>query len=267
MSELLFPIGYGRRLGTIDEVMAYMEPDWIEPEYAERIRAWFLSRDGELGPGGAMRLVQPQRPGFAPGNMTFHLRQFFNDREYKYMACDLVHRNGDDVHRAPRWDEVPRQGSGHRDISLYGVHCNVNGEPWHMQCIEIDGYLSWVNEGRQHPNPNFIIASGGSPYIPPDNPPPQPSEPTYPVPPGSFTVPTLTSLRRGAPNNAAHTQVAQSQLNRWVGYAGYAGGIIPEDGQFGDVTHLATVLFQRAMGITDDGVIGPQTWDKLYSDC
>jgi hypothetical protein len=164
---VLYPIGYGNRLGTIQEVIQYMSPDWIEPEYAERIQAWFISRKGEIGPGGAMRYTQPDKPGFAPAGMSFHLRQYFGDGAYKYMACDLVHRNGLNVHRSPTWAEVPQQGTAHPDISNYGVHCNVNGEPWHMQCIEVDGFQTWVNLGKKHPNPNFPINQPTPPVGPP----------------------------------------------------------------------------------------------------
>lgn len=258
MTEVLYPIGYGRRLGTMQEVIDYMSPDWIEPEYAKRIQAWFKSRGGDIGPGGAMRLVQPDKDGFAPPGMSFHERQYFNDGARKYMACDLVHRNGNNVHRAPTWAEVPRQGSGHSDIRIYGVHCNVNGEPWHMQCIEFDGYLTWVNQGRKHPI-TFILPQD------PDNP---------SVPPGSFTVPELTSLQEGAPNNPAHVSVMQAMLNRWRPYQTPARP--PDlvlDGAFGPATKAAVVDFQNWFktymdgNIPADGICGPYTWNALYSDC
>jgi peptidoglycan hydrolase-like protein with peptidoglycan-binding domain len=246
----------------------------MDSSYAARLEAWLTSKQGVIGIGSALRLVQPDKPGFAPPGKSFHELQQFSDGGWAFVAVDLVAFNPTGMHRSPRWDEVPRQGSGHPDILTYGVHCNVNGEPWHMQPMEIDGWVTWVNGGRLRPNPNFQIQLPTTPTEPipepvPPTPVPEPipPTPTVPVPPGSFTVPTLTSLRRNAPNNAAHTQVAQAMLNRWVGFGGYKGGTIAEDGNFGDLTHLAVVLFQQAMGIPDDGVIGPQTWDKLYSDC
>lgn len=35
------------------------------------------------------------------------------------------------------------------------------------------------------------------------------------------------------------------------------------DGDFGKLTHLAVKNFQRTNGLTDDGIVGPLTWDKL----
>jgi hypothetical protein len=40
-------------------------------------------------------------------------------------------------------------------------------------------------------------------------------------------------------------------------------GIVPLDGDFGNVTHGGVVGFQQAAGLTADGVCGPQTWAEL----
>jgi len=48
-------------------------------------------------------------------------------------------------------------------------------------------------------------------------------------------------------------RIAQSKLKQW----GYLDGSI--DGTFGQATYNAVVKFQRANGLTADGVIGPQT--------
>lgn len=269
----LYPVGYGDNLVNLEQLMAWAREDLMEPGYARRLRAYLQSESGEIGIGGAVRFVQPDKNGFAPDGMSFHQLQHFVDGLRMFMAVDLVHRNPGNKHRAPTWAEVPRQGSGHPKIALYGVHCNVNGEPWHMQCIEVDGWQGWVNAGRRHPDPRYPLPTDFDPVqdnppgdvIPPP-PPSPPANPTYPVPPGSFTVPTLTSLRQGAPNNPAHVQVMQAMLNRWVGY-GYNGPVLVEDGDFGGNTDSALRNFQRSKGLSADGLCGPVTWAALYSDC
>ncbi len=141
----------------------------------------------------------------------------------------------------------------------FGLSWEAQSEPWHLRYYAGD-------------NVPPAVSGGGTPLPGPD-PGPTPPNPTYPVPPGSFTVPTLTSLRQGAPNNPAHVQVMQSQLNRWVGYPvrsggpAYNGPTLSEDGGFGSQTDAALRAFQSAAGTTVDGVCGPKTWELLYSDC
>ena len=107
-----------------------------------------IEQGGLVGIGGSWRATgsQPDKPGFAPEGKSFHQDQHFASGMVKFCAVDLVCRNNGLVHRAPRWDEVPVQGSA--DAKFWGVHCNVSNESWHMQPIEIDGWLSWVNAGR-----------------------------------------------------------------------------------------------------------------------
>lgn len=272
-----YPIGYGKRLGTIDELKGYAHFYEMEPEYAQRLEAWLVSRGGAIGVGGAVRDVQPNKPGFAPDGMSFHLRQRFADGLVAFMAVDLVHRNGDNVHRAPTWAEVPRQGSGHPDIGKYYVHCNVNGEPWHMQGIEVDGFQTWVNLGRRRlldelRPPVVPPVPEAPPGVDPTPPAPQPPVvPTRPVPPGSYTMPPLSSLAYGAPNNNAHVQVWQQMINRWFMWWGM--GTTPAHGNFDEQTRNATILFQTLIrdreGRTSavDGEVGPQSWGNVFSDC
>ncbi|HEX8698370.1 MAG TPA: peptidoglycan-binding protein, partial [Myxococcaceae bacterium] len=64
--------------------------------------------------------------------------------------------------------------------------------------------------------------------------------------------PTLKQGHSGAPVTAL-----QKRLNQLGFNAGAA------DGQFGPKTTEAVKSFQRAKGLTADGVVGPKTWDKL----
>jgi peptidoglycan hydrolase-like protein with peptidoglycan-binding domain len=51
----------------------------------------------------------------------------------------------------------------------------------------------------------------------------------------------------------------QDRLN-WMGY-----GCIPEDGDYGPVTREAVMRFQRDFGLIDDGNVGPQTWETIFT--
>ncbi len=66
------------------------------------------------------------------------------------------------------------------------------------------------------------------------------------------TNPTLREGSRGA---------AVTTLQNKLKAAGFNPG--PVDGIFGPKTKAAVVAFQRAKGITVDGIVGPQTWGKL----
>ncbi|MEG0456749.1 MAG: peptidoglycan-binding protein, partial [Oscillospiraceae bacterium] len=42
--------------------------------------------------------------------------------------------------------------------------------------------------------------------------------------------------------------------------------IITPDGKFGVATQNAVIAFQRYFGLAQDGIIGPQTWNKIYTE-
>lgn len=140
-----YPIGYGTELVTLGRLRAETYPTLMHPVYADRLFAWIEAQGGKVGIGGSWRRTQPDKPGFAPAGKSFHQTQQFPSGPY-FAAVDLVVEVPGQRHRAPTWDEVPEQGS--RDAELWRLHCNVPGEPWHMQPIELDGWQTWVNAGR-----------------------------------------------------------------------------------------------------------------------
>jgi peptidoglycan hydrolase-like protein with peptidoglycan-binding domain len=73
-----------------------------------------------------------------------------------------------------------------------------------------------------------------------------------PAPSSGGSGPTLRLGARGEPVRAL-----QNRLNA-LGFK--AGGA---DGVFGNQTLSAVKAFQKARGLTADGVVGPKTWDKL----
>jgi hypothetical protein len=135
----------------------------MEPEFARRLFSWLESRDGQIGCGGGWRNVQPERPGFAPPGMSFHQDQWYFDGTVWYAAVDLVARNPGNVHRAPRYDECPQQGSP--QARTWGVHINTS-EAWHIQPVELDGYATWVKAGRPRPRAGYQIPGSSAPVPP-----------------------------------------------------------------------------------------------------
>jgi zinc D-Ala-D-Ala carboxypeptidase len=68
---------------------------------------------------------------------------------------------------------------------------------------------------------------------------------------------------RSLSQGATGEDVRQLQI-RLSGYPAY-GQVLALDGSFGPATRDALVRFQRAYGLTADGVAGPQTYSKIYA--
>lgn len=148
MAETLYPSGYQTSLVTMMRLKE-LHLDRMHPVFALRLFPWIEAQGGKIGIGSGYRYVQPEKPGFAPPGKSFHQDQLFASGFLGFCAVDLVARNPGSVHRSPRWDEVIAQGN---PASLvWGVHCNVATEAWHMQPVEIDGYDSWAKAGRPDP--------------------------------------------------------------------------------------------------------------------
>ncbi len=77
------------------------------------------------------------------------------------------------------------------------------------------------------------------------------SAPTPPAPP-STQRPTLREGDKGA---------YVTQLQQLLKEVGYYAGVV--DGVFGPATTAAVKAFQKAAGLTQDGVVGPRTWAAL----
>lgn len=160
--ETLYPMGYGTKLVTFDVLRNTHEP-FMLPEGARRGFNFILWHEGFFGIGGGFRDVgeQPNLPGFAPEGHSFHQKQKFPEGLY-YAAWDMVVRNGQGLpHRAPLWREVPIQGS--KEAEEFGWHMNVASESWHGQPTELDGYDSWVANGRKGVLPNYPIKTNVPP--------------------------------------------------------------------------------------------------------
>lgn len=245
--EVLYPWGYQRALVPMWRLKELARFDLMEPTYAAALEAYLVSKGGEMGIGGAFRTTQPDKPGFAPDGRSFHQLQLFSDGTKWFMAVDAVMRNGSNIHRSPRWSEVPQQGSGNPDISTYGIHANVGGEPWHLQGFTYDGWETWVNNGRKRLNPVVYPIKVGT--VPP--PPTQPDGST--IAPGTREL-VLTDPQMYGIDVAFLQQVLTK-----------AGWALKDDGYYGPASEAAVKDFQSKNNLGSDGKVGPKTWAVIIS--
>jgi hypothetical protein len=160
----LYPNGYGTSRITLEQMIAQHGAK-MHPEFSRRFFAYMAYKKGLLGVGGGWRSTQPTLPGFAPDGKSFHQDQQFASGRIAYAAVDLVVPVVGGAHRSPTWAECA-------DAPLFGLHTFITGEPWHIQCIEMRGWQTWVNAGR--PDPKYFVLPGEQPLPPP--PIPQPEE-------------------------------------------------------------------------------------------
>ena len=227
---ILYPHGYSSTMLPLDDLFRRHHETKMHPEFARRLRAWLISKEGRIGIGGSWRSTQPNKPGFAPDGRSFHQSQTFSTGRVAFCAVDLVHVNPGKAHRSPTWDEVIRKGSP--EAKRWGLHCNVTrpSEPWHIQPIEIDGWAGWANSGRK----DF-----GAITIP---------EPA-PAPALVFAYPGRP-VRRG--NKGVAVELVQAVVGATV------------DGDFGAATERRVKAWQKARGLLDDGIVGARTWKAMF---
>jgi len=245
--ETLYPMGYGTRLVPWFVLEATYKPH-AHPAAWRVLENFLKHQGGKFGIGGGRRLhgSQPNKPGFAPEGESFHQDQPFPSGLF-YAAWDLVVVNPGHVHRSPRWDEVPAQGTA--QAIAYGFHMNVGkpgekgSESWHGQMVPLDGYRSWVLQGRYDLNRDYPILIR----------PPRPQPPQPPVP---HTQPTTKEITvqftsRNLVNGSVGSDVKfyQRLLNDVA-----AQGLLL-DGHYGDQTERAVWNFQAFFGKLSDGTV------------
>lgn len=116
---------------------------------------------------------------------------------------------------------------------------NINGEPWHLQPIEIPHSRSGYDPAKHEPLKRWEV-----PTSPPAPPAPIPSTPVVPKP----TIRLATPYQSGK-----EVMVLQRVLKFWGWYTSVV------DGWAGPATIIGIKQMQRALKIKDDGVYGPVT--------
>jgi len=249
MSKVLYPFGYGTRLVDLETIKEYLRFR-MHPEAFRRTINFIIHQGGKFGPGGARRVRggQPNKPGFALEGQSFHQDQNFPSGLY-YTAVDWVVVNPGHKHRAPNWDEVPKQGS--LAAIQYGYHMNVGGpgekgaESWHGQPIELDGWSAWVDAGRPDLDYSYQLAE-----VTPRQQPPQPPVPsTQPSTSGVIVQIKSRYLKEGAVGN--DVKFFQRQLNE------IAGQSLLIDGYYGPKTKDSVRNWQAFFKKTSDGIVLP----------
>lgn len=263
MADALYVSGYNNTKMTLEALAARHAPKMLH-EYARRLFALIEFSDGLVGIGNSWRSTETQAANyardpkrFAPPGSSFHETQQFADGTLGCAAVDTV---GVDGRHSEAWEFVRVNGLRF-GLLQFG---NVNREPWHTQCSDLDkGVRTWKNNGRHNPGiwtlpKELDIDFGFDDGINPDA---QPETQPQPRPDllgqTEKIVQQLPVLRVG--DKGEHVQSMQGLLNARIEALRVA-----EDGDFGPQTQAALKSFQSSVGITPDGICGRgETWPAL----
>jgi peptidoglycan hydrolase-like protein with peptidoglycan-binding domain len=80
--------------------------------------------------------------------------------------------------------------------------------------------------------------------------------------PSSATAYNLSDLPLTSTANGWQSLERSLFVQRFANYRNNAG--LTEDGYFGPLTETAVKTFQRAEGLSPDGIVGTNTWTKIY---
>lgn len=277
MSTTTFPYGYNGTRLTLEEMRARNGAAKIDPEMWRRLVAMMTAATAagvDLGIGGGWRSSDTQLAGFlnrhaevpSGGCCGYGGKRYALKPGFAHMAppgrsyhesttpaggCLAVDMVSNDQHR---WMNA--------NCGLFGLKHfgGVNGEPWHVQPVEVPSRRADYLAGVHHPLPTFQLP-GGAPT------------PT-PLADGGLAALAAAieqartfTLRVGS-GGADATQAerdavvwCQISLQKHGFYVGYKC-----DGDYGRVTEAAVKQFQQAKSLIADGVVGTkQTWPALLA--
>ena len=265
-NEITYPVGYGTQRVTMADFKQRYEPR-LHPEFAKRFFAFIEHKRGVIGVGGGWRTKPHPVSAASRAGRSFHQSQDWKSGEF-YAAFDLVQTNPEPggIHIAPRWSEVPVQGS--QDADDFGVHMNVASESWHMQPVEIDGFLNWHWNGR----PDLFMGYPSTLYGPQEPVPPQ--VPQFNPAMGFFSLWPLNPNKPRVAQKAFVTERVAKGYDNWTDRGDAvkylqgvilhkAGGRIKVDGYYGPMSEARIVDLQKWFNLTVDGLVGPQVWGLI----
>jgi peptidoglycan hydrolase-like protein with peptidoglycan-binding domain len=268
----MYPSGYGLDELPLDELVDLHWPvERVEPEFRRRAKHFLKSKNGLIGIGDILPRGDSNVSAASANNRSFHQLQRYEDGRRWAAASDLVVRRalglGHSSGLVP-WHEVPVQGSPY--AAEWGVHMNVAGEPWHIQCVEMDGYGRWDRGGRRRPDPGFTL-----PCFTPEEELPLYAGITFdpwndkmglwPVNPAKplLSVRGYAEIQRTeADNRCVWTGDAVSYLQGFLTHH-FLEDALKIDGWFGNKTERALAAWQGSQKLWMDGLCGPVTWGVL----
>lgn len=180
--------------------------------------------------------------GRGPLNLTAANGEGQNTGHYSVLALvgstgftvpndDVLHAVLDAIQYLKDHGHAGKEIKGHQD----GYSTDCPGGPLY----------AWVRGGAPRPD--------AKPTTPPK--PSTPPKPTTPPKPAGKPWPgRYLSYRAGAP------MMSGADVAEWQRMAKAKNYTVTVDGDFGPMTRAATRVLQRDEGVTDDGIVGPATW-------
>lgn len=252
----MYIIGYGTKTVDLAGLKAWSQWQGIDPEMQRRVLRLMddsIKAGRPVGIGGSIRTTLGQTQLFLSRH---HVVASGGCCQYGGKRYQL---NAGMAHAAPPGksyhEPVTAQGKCLAidfigDMNWLDANCAKYGlvwispEPWHVQPAEIPHSRSGYIPAMHDPLKPFTLPG------------------TAPAPTPLKVWAAKATLKLGATNDVAQARIFQSQCNFW-GWKDGLGRPLLVDGIWGALSMQACISMQSALGITKDGVYGPQTQAAL----
>lgn len=244
---LTVPYQYGSARLTIEALRTKTTFARLDPEFQRRLVAMFIAANGQVGLGTGWR--DP-----VANDVEVRRRQAIRAAGGHAAPMQISTRT---------WHcATPAQGADLvGDLRWVATHCDafrlrtfaaVNGEPWHVACVETP---TRRNDGQQFHVPPFPLPSNVTPPVVPEVPHPSAGFPPFDPAHGQWSLwplATKPTLRVGARGDAVKYLQGVLKLK--------ASQQVTVDGGFGQQTLRAVKNAQAFLRLPITGVVDARTW-------